>query len=254
MNPLSIQELVDHSIGFLYNSVSDLRACALVSRAWVDAAQSSIFRRISIMHFGNVPHPSVWTRLKETLNTSPHLIRHIQQLTVIPDEISLDDFSALCNLPFTHLNRVFVFNYPHLSASIAESIQQLLSLPTIRRVGILCTFDDPTTFLQIWDRCSPSIRHLEIYITEQSIPTVQPAAHHCSAPIVLESLRITSVEGLNGWLAHELCPFDFSILKVLSVDINTDLLRWPLFRSAFSTIEALDFKAYDVRISTLFRY
>ncbi|KAJ6517612.1 hypothetical protein DFH09DRAFT_1195320 [Mycena vulgaris] len=245
MNPLTVQELVDHCIGFLYNSVPDLRACALVSRAWVDAAQSNIFRRISIMHFGNVPHPSIWMRLKETLNTSPHLIRHIQQLTVVPDEISLADFSALCNLPFTHLDRVFVFNYPHLSASTAGFIQKLLSLPTVRRVGILCTFDHPTRFLQIWDRCSPSIRHLELYITEGSTPIVRPAAHHCSAPIVLESLRITSVEGLGGWLAHELCPFDFSTLKLLSVHTNTNLLCWPIFRSALSTIEALDFKAYD---------
>jgi hypothetical protein len=62
------------------------------------------------------------------------------------------------------------------------------------------------------------------------------------------------VEGLGGWLAHELCPFDFSTLKLLSVHTNTNLLRWPILRSALSTIEALDFKAYDVCISTLFPY
>ncbi|KAJ7899688.1 hypothetical protein B0H13DRAFT_2518548 [Mycena leptocephala] len=225
MNPLSVQELLDHCVGFLHDSVSDLQ-------------------------FGNISSPYTWTKLKDTLNTSPHVIRHIQQHTILPDELSLDDFSALCNLPFTHLERVFIFNYPSLSASTAGSIQKLLSLPTVRRVGILCNFDDPARFLELWDGCSPSIKHLELYCdaTWQPTPIVSPIAHHCPAPIVLESLRMTSVEGLGDWLTHELCPFDFSSLKVLSVHSNVDLLRWPIFRSALATITALDIKVCDMYV------
>jgi hypothetical protein len=64
---------------------------------------------------------------------------------------------------------------------------------------------------------------------------------------------MTSVEGLGDWLTHELCPFDFSSLKVLSVHSNVDLLRWPIFRSALATITALDIKVCDVRVFVLFR-
>ncbi|KAJ7495418.1 hypothetical protein FB451DRAFT_1478184 [Mycena latifolia] len=111
-------------------------------------------------------------------------------------------------------------------------------------VGIMCRFEEPPTFLQIWDRCSPNINHLHLTSFQTSPEEFRVTPHHCSAPIRLESLRITAVDGVRDWVNHPLCPFDFSGVIALSIFIYTEVVHWPKFAPVLRTLQVLDFSAY----------
>ncbi|KAJ6553735.1 hypothetical protein DFH09DRAFT_1318759 [Mycena vulgaris] len=99
---------------------------------------------------------------------------------------SVETYAAICNFPFTHLKAVYT-TLTLFSAS-AIALQQLLVLPTLRSAQIGCASYDPATFMRIWDRCSPTIRHLGIHLRDLSIEEVPPTLPLRFAPIRLESL------------------------------------------------------------------
>ncbi|KAJ6568090.1 hypothetical protein DFH09DRAFT_1155741 [Mycena vulgaris] len=238
------QELLEHIIGFLYEAPADLKACALVSSGCVHEAQSHIFKEISIGGPGTTAtaNDAVWTRLQDTLQTSPHLIRHIRRLETHPRQISSGTFSAICLFPFTHLEEAYT-SYFDLFPASAIAIQQLFSLPTLRRVGLGCQFPQPEIFLQIWERCSPSIRHLELRSCRTQPSEFEPTSGHSSTPIRLESAQLTALPGIRDWVHHPLCPFDFSELRELLIFKYTEILSWPTFAPALRTIRVLAFSA-----------
>ncbi|KAJ7677157.1 hypothetical protein B0H17DRAFT_1207211 [Mycena rosella] len=99
MNPLYIQELLDRCINFLGASDPSLRACSLVGRSW-PLGSSTDFRA---------------SRLLDTFDASPHLVRCISTLRIekiFPSSES--HFVRFCNLPFTSLSSLKVdhFNTP----------------------------------------------------------------------------------------------------------------------------------------------
>ncbi|KAF7330924.1 hypothetical protein MVEN_02432100 [Mycena venus] len=66
---------------------------------------------------------------------------------------------------------------------------------------------------------------------------------------MLESLKLGRLSAglqqssnIEEWLKHDLCPFDFSRLAVLSINTRTptSVLAWSRMASALQTIEALD--------------
>ncbi|KAJ7088080.1 hypothetical protein B0H15DRAFT_1022636 [Mycena belliarum] len=126
------QELLIHIIEFLGDSFADLRACALVSRSFVHAAQSQIFQEISF-GFGAA---SVFeadrrsNRLLETLHAAPHLAQHVRWLCLLTSTISGSTLSDICGCPFPGLQAVFCYKlilYP----VAANALRQLLALPTL---------------------------------------------------------------------------------------------------------------------------
>ncbi|KAJ7495388.1 hypothetical protein FB451DRAFT_365817 [Mycena latifolia] len=237
-----VQELLDHCIGFLHDSPSDLKACALVSRSWVYAAQAHIFQEVPITAQRiTTPSPDrLWGRCKDLLHSSPHLIRHIYRLQVQRHNMSIERFVDVCNFPFTHLQVVSIFTFM-LSHPTAIALQQLLSLPTLCRVRLDCSFSEPANFLALWERCSPGLKHLHLLC--YSSQGFHPQSAYRSAPICLESVRITEVTNMREWLVHDLCPFNFSGLKVLSITTHTEILSWTNVAPALRTIEVLDFVA-----------
>ncbi|KAJ7697229.1 hypothetical protein B0H17DRAFT_1130538 [Mycena rosella] len=223
---LEIQELIDHSIGFLRHSPSDLRICALVSRSWVDIAQSHLFRAVSIKARGTKTD-GLWSRLQDTLRASPHLTRHIRQLDVDGSRLSIEKFSELCNFPFTHLESVAIAEISELCISHGVPMQQLFSLPTLVVVRL------------IWSRCSTSIRHLDLFCHSHSSEAFLPIPRHPPSIIRLESLRIPIAGGASDWLKHELCQFDFSGLRELSILDNIEVISWPKMAPSLPIIEIL---------------
>ncbi|KAJ7110610.1 hypothetical protein C8R44DRAFT_800331 [Mycena epipterygia] len=238
------QELVDHIIDFLHDSQDDLAACALVSRSWTYAAQSQIFQRIAFGLSIQAENARMWARFQGISNASPHLIRYVRRLHVsaLREQLSAETFLAICNFPFTNLDGAFVSCHS-LTLSSALALQQLLSLPTLRREHIKCYRTEPMVFLQIWDRCALSLRHLELG-SRPEISDALLSTQNCSAPIRLESLRIR--RNFDRWLTHSLCPFDFSRLKLLSTfSVDPAILQSPNFSSAHRTIEVLDVAVYS---------
>ncbi|KAJ7101790.1 hypothetical protein C8R44DRAFT_887973 [Mycena epipterygia] len=230
------QELVDHIMAFLHDSPADWPACALVSRACVHTAQSYIFRQICFLSAQSV-NEDRWARFQRISDTSPHLIRYIRQLHIIDFAVSPQTFLAICNFPFVRLDGASV----HLKALVPSStlaMQQLLSLSTLRRVQISCNSTSLQDFSQIWDRCSRSLKHLELtcYLKDsQGFHSVQQS----SSVIGLESLALRSV-GIRQWLTHTHCPLDFSGLRALSMYGNTELLASQRFAPALQSIQTLD--------------
>ncbi|KAJ6605223.1 hypothetical protein DFH09DRAFT_1353757 [Mycena vulgaris] len=163
LQPLRLPELTVHCVEFLSDSVSDLKACALISRHWVDAAQSRLFRHIPVLSSSTGVNP--WDDLLETLQASPHLVKYIQRLdmntNMFPDP---ELFSEICNVPFKHLVHVCIVGASGVTPPLGLAIQRLLNLPTLRRVKLVTLYTQPTRFLQLWDGCSRSIQHLDLYL------------------------------------------------------------------------------------------
>ncbi|KAJ7124192.1 hypothetical protein C8R44DRAFT_980594 [Mycena epipterygia] len=221
MDGIIAQELVDHIISFLHDSPADWPACALVCRPWVHCAQSHIFKHIRFIS-GHSADERRWDRVQQTFYASPHLIRHVRLLDISNHEVSTKTFLAICNFPFTHLEGASVqLDFPNPSSTLA--VQQLLSLSTLRRMQIICGRDLPDLW-QIWDRCSHSLRHLDLGYHPTSSPDFRPAKHSSSS-IRLESLKLR---------------VEPSVPLPLSVHTATEFLGSKTFAPTLQTIQILD--------------
>ncbi|KAJ7436615.1 hypothetical protein FB451DRAFT_1307090 [Mycena latifolia] len=246
-SPLQIQELLDQCIEFLCDSPTDLKACALVSRSWTSAAQAQLFSQISTRSPWST---DPWCRLQQILQT-PHLIRHIHQLHLNWRELSIETFSAICEFPFTHLHSVYIRHLSPVPPSVGIAMKELLSRPTLRRITITAYFQESSNFRQIWDLCSPNIRHLEFYCSLGSFDSSGPLPHRGCTRRTLESLRIGTVRDIDTWLMDDQCPFDISCLKVFSIYGSDGVIRWQQFSSSLRTIEVLDFHLWAVPVLDL---
>ncbi|KAJ7478247.1 hypothetical protein FB451DRAFT_1556994, partial [Mycena latifolia] len=234
---LAIQELIDGCISFL-DRCADLKSCALVSRAWVYAAQVNLFRVVDLTSHSSSANDHLWSLLRTTLDGSPGFIQHIRRLN-ISSQLSDDTLSGICQFPFTNVEHVVVFHFRTLRIPDALAMQQLFSLPTLRRVRFHCEslHRSLAVFMSIWDRGSSSIRHLHLEAVNRSherFDTVSPRSSH---PILLESLHADKV---SQWLTHDACSLEFSRLRFLALAFDVDLLRAPKFVPAFRTLEVLD--------------
>ncbi|KAJ7141661.1 hypothetical protein C8R43DRAFT_1016960 [Mycena crocata] len=182
LNPLLIPDLLNHCIDYLRDSPPDLAACALVSRSWVFEAQSHLLREVRFI--GGSQNQNRWARLHDVLQTSPHLVRHIQRLEFSVHSLLPETCVAICNLPFTRLEKVLVAA-PFLRNVIC-AIQQLFSLPTLRRVEIWTPFDDPLAVSQIWDGMGPGIKH----VSWGAIGSNTQPLRRSTPPIMLDSLQL----------------------------------------------------------------
>ncbi|KAJ7478453.1 hypothetical protein FB451DRAFT_1557106 [Mycena latifolia] len=240
INPLRIQELLDQCIDFLRDSPTDLKACAMVARSWSFAAQVHIFGQI-YLGIGLIRSDDPWNRLHDALRLSPHLIRHIRRLTLDSGSLTPEAFSTVCEFSFTHLRSVSIYDREaHLTAGLA--IQQLLSLPTLTHVKIVVFFRTPSSFLQIWESCSPIISHLVLHCHPFSLEAGRPIPPSHTRPITLNTLKVGPQAFIHDWLRDDLCPLDVSRLRGLSLVYGQhELFRWQRFAPALRTIEVLDF-------------
>ncbi|KAF8169447.1 hypothetical protein K438DRAFT_1855409 [Mycena galopus ATCC 62051] len=144
-------------------------ACALVARSWVDPAQSHLFRapHNTNYHISNsldgLDRPLL--QFCNTLETSPHLIRHVRDLSLTHSADCPLDYTNLmkiCAIPFTHLESVCLFARRELTYPWTSRLCRLFSLPSLLSLKLDIAVYDVTTFAHIWARCSPNIRHLEL--------------------------------------------------------------------------------------------
>ncbi|KAJ7436912.1 hypothetical protein B0H11DRAFT_2109037 [Mycena galericulata] len=241
------QELTDHIISFLHDSPRDWPACALVSRSWVYATQAHIFRRLYLLADGG-SNERRWARFLELSEKSPDLTRHVRQLAVTTfgeRRISTETFFAICTFPFTRLDGVWLILFCP-TPSETSVVQRLLGCPTLRRARIVC--DEPSSFFQIWDRCSAALGHVNVSYFPRSKERFCPS-QPSAAPIRLESLDLNTTvgEGLHDWLMHPFCPLDFSALKTVSVGSNIEILQSDKFAPALQTIETLELVASNIK-------
>ncbi|KAJ7464593.1 hypothetical protein FB451DRAFT_1263948 [Mycena latifolia] len=191
----------------------------------------------------------LWPRLMDTRHTSPHLIRYIHRLHIIASLPNIEIFSTICNFPFTHLRHVSI-HMPLYESPLASSIQQLLSMPSLVRVAIACAFFDAPVFQQIWDSCSPSIKHLDLVYYWKGDHS---SSHRCIYAVPTLRLESLQVVHPGSELRHDVCPFDLTGLKLLSIGQNvyTEAVRWQSVVPAFKIIIALNLTVTDTEIIDL---
>ncbi|KAJ7617656.1 hypothetical protein DFH06DRAFT_1237589 [Mycena polygramma] len=246
----AVQELVAQFINFVPDSASDLKACALVSWSWRDAAQARLFRKIAFfLQSPSELDPGVirWKRLQETLEVSPHLIRYIRRLQLFTTLRTGQQDSVLlqiCNFPFTHLAEVAtVYVGKTLPIPRVLAFQQLLSLPTVRELKLKFLPRnppvDPQALGKILERCSPALRILDLCL---SLPMASAPshAHSGAARIALTSLKIHNrghaIDQRLGSLLH---PVTLSNLKALWIAAPSQPIHWPELIPLVNAIEIL---------------
>ncbi|KAF7352783.1 hypothetical protein MVEN_01245000 [Mycena venus] len=235
------QELVDEWL-FCLSDPIDFRACALVCRSWSGTALRLLYKAVAVTGVTRR-----YIRLWNTLRTSPHLVSHIHSLVLHRGpKLKIEAFEKVCNFPFTHLENVSITHdrRTFMTLPSAFALQRLFSLPTLRRMALECNFRQWAAFLPIWIACSSTIRHLELRCVNYNPTFLPPAQKHSSPLIVLESLRLGYLNFVDGWLQHHLCPFDFSRLSVLAIDVHSSVVSWPQIAPALQTIEALEFASH----------
>ncbi|KAJ7429724.1 hypothetical protein FB451DRAFT_1382994 [Mycena latifolia] len=240
-NPLLIPELADHCIEFLHDSPSALKACALVARSWTYAAQVHLF---SVLCIRPTSSRRRWTRLRQILRSSPRFIRHIRQLRLDSQALSTETFSEICEFAFTHLEYACIRHPTSVQLVMGVAVRQLFRLPTLTRVKLVANFTEPSSFLQMWEYCCPSIRHVDLFCFDDSLDPVRPVPDRPCTAIMLESLNIRSITYLYNWFGHDLCPFNLSRLKVLSMSPREEyeeIVGLQIFAPALRTIEVLNF-------------
>ncbi|KAJ7654044.1 hypothetical protein DFH06DRAFT_1474666 [Mycena polygramma] len=227
----AVQELVDYIIHFLRDSRLDLKTCALVYRTWLYPAQSHLFRKIGVsINRERVLAPeNLWPRL---LNLSPHLNRHIRQLDLV---IASDGSGSTCaavwelgGFPFMHLKRVHS----------ALALQQLLNLPTVVEVRLMSTTVEPKNFLDIFQRCSPAIKHLDLYFSGRTPLPVLPLSR-TSKVATLTTLSVQSFRPIifDRHLLFVLHPFTLANLRALRISASP--IEWLDLAPAMKALEIL---------------
>ncbi|KAJ7032194.1 hypothetical protein C8F04DRAFT_1108129 [Mycena alexandri] len=232
--PFAVQELVDHCIDFLHDSRAALTACALVSQSWVYAAQRHLFAEVHLpsQATGIAQTERSWARFKDIIHRSPHLIRAIHRLHINATYFSYTSLSDICGLPFTGLTCVVFKMKTLITDPRATALQQLFSVPSLRRVQLNGIYVTQAAWLTIWEQFSPTIKHLELSCTGHSSHTFDPLPVG-RAPIVLISLRITRLP-VTGWVKNS-----FHGLKVLSLGPEAKV-AWSEFAPVSHTLQALD--------------
>ncbi|KAJ7677181.1 hypothetical protein B0H17DRAFT_1079954 [Mycena rosella] len=245
MNPLHIQELTDRCIDLLSDSEPSLRACSLVSRSWVHPSQSHLFAEINLEHAVAVSEGSLIRtfRLLDVLDASPRLVSYILTLSIWPEVITPALFRRFCNLPYTRLTSLTIYEmYIDLPFDTCVGIQQLLSLPTLLSVDLECPFADKEQFLLIWKHCTGNIKHLTLHcgrIDEgRAAPTVDPG-FAAGPQIKLESFQTNNLRDIQWWLDDPRCPLNFAGLKALYFSDGTDVLQRGILAPALKSVEVV---------------
>ncbi|KAJ7662814.1 hypothetical protein DFH06DRAFT_1325164 [Mycena polygramma] len=238
-NPFTVAELLDHLMSFLHDSALDLIACALVSRSWVQPAQSYLFSRIRLVDPSHRAYKNMimWRRLQDTLKASPHLVEYIRHLDL---NIRLDEgptFWEICGFPFTHLKEIEIYYATDLHKSHARALCQLFSRPLLRRVRLTGSSPKARHFRKMFERCSTELKHLQLRCCIR-VPLRDLTAPQSRPAVPLTSLRI----GLAGEVDHRflsaLHPFDLAHLKVLSLHGHVRI-HWNEVAQALTAVEIL---------------
>ncbi|KAJ7445835.1 hypothetical protein FB451DRAFT_1412512 [Mycena latifolia] len=252
---LDVQELWYHILGFLRGRTSDLKNLALVSRAMCPAAQSVLFYDIdleprivekdSMSNLTTQDFDASCRLLVAVLTKSPHLVKYIHRLkvTVTPDVLD-----QLCFVGLTSLRDIEIqFQNFRVDDSLIEPLQNLFSLPSIRRIE-LSSHVSPGLFSE----CVPHLTGLSFVCVHTFTPASVsiPVSRYARRPEI-QTLLLAGSAPLDDWLVGPTCPFDFTRLVDVQIEVDirrsrtmsTNLLR--LLHTARSTIKRLTIAAYD---------
>ncbi|KAG7099909.1 hypothetical protein E1B28_001707 [Marasmius oreades] len=188
-------EIIEHIVDQFGDSLLDLKTCSLVCRDWLPRARHHLFRSISLpVEENNLtlistspsPHRIVDTEsILDILHSSPHLIAHIQKLTldfryslrlVCSSEPWLVELARMMN----HLRRLVLFMFPiyNLSPKMQRVLPELLNGNTLLDTIVIdsCVFRDAPSFWTFLRHTAqlPNLRHLVLIgVVLKNVPSAR---------------------------------------------------------------------------------
>ncbi|KAJ7175219.1 hypothetical protein C8R43DRAFT_976233 [Mycena crocata] len=148
-------------------------------------------------------------------------------------------FADICQFPFTHLHTIILHNVNFERLTVAP-LQHLLSSGTLRRLVIRSLVADPAASAEVWERVSPSVKHLD-WLVHQDREVSLPAR---STPMTLDSLRLIFIGDGSPLLTPPQFLFDFSRLRALSLNGTSGALLHELVPD-LPRLEVLDYMANE---------
>ncbi|KAK6974135.1 hypothetical protein R3P38DRAFT_2812320 [Favolaschia claudopus] len=235
-NPLAIQELLDHSIGFLASSMHDLLACSLVSRSWLHPAQSIVFRS-PMKHIHDMASSSTsgrtrerWLQFYRAIILSPHLACLVRELYLGTIQMDRRTIESISRLPFTHLESLWLALPKELETP--GSLKALVAQDTLRHLKLYRCED----IVELLQHRSAPIRHLKlVYQGDSDLRTFRWIENTSRIHVVV--LELDGDYRLE--LASLLKPFDMSKVKAFRIEPdNRVTISWKSMPE--NAIEMLD--------------
>ncbi|KAJ7226708.1 hypothetical protein GGX14DRAFT_626808 [Mycena pura] len=152
----------------------------------------------------------------------------------------LDLFSDVCTFPFTHLEHADVSLDYTMPVQNVLAVRQLFGLTTLRSVAIIWSrsSDDAELFHRLWELCSPSIKHLVLYLHGSYRPPPNSARRRSQTPVIfLESLYIDANKSFEH--ALDATPFSLEQVNKLSVVSFAEPILWHSFAPSLQSVQYL---------------
>ncbi|KAK7051714.1 hypothetical protein R3P38DRAFT_2857077 [Favolaschia claudopus] len=244
-NPLNVQELREHCIGFLAGSPESLMSCALVARSWVDAAQANLFRAPLLINWRILVDAPTATRFYDAINSSPHLARYVRAIGIQQGWYSTALIENICSISFPRLESLYVvvFNLVELE----PQLRPIMSLPTLQHLHLVVNnyYFSPSTIVPLLARLPSTCQYLDLRCYQWD-PSKIPSKVESASRIKLLYLRLdimpvfypraTPPQRLQSTSLH---PFDLGHLKSLEVQDSCSLVWDSIPPATRSAIEVL---------------
>ena len=252
-------ELFDVVIDFLHNDLKTLRACSLVSRAWVASSRLHIFRNVTIHHCTRKgTSSSDCHRLFDIVSNSAGIssfVKHLQTHGDLATGHGVDPepcFPPLLRI-LASLRTLHILPAPTQNSTVVvtnaavESIKSVVSMSLEELEVRACTLPYATDVLRILHSC----RHLKalhlLDISFQSDPTCITeffadeqwiTRRKAEGSVSLDILSLDSAT-IAGFFNHPLSPINISSVRGLRLKIHPDFMGAELLEAACS-IERLE--------------
>ncbi|KAK7000536.1 hypothetical protein R3P38DRAFT_3218645 [Favolaschia claudopus] len=171
-NPLNVQELREHCIGFLAGSPESLMSCALVARSWVNVAQANLFRAPLLVNWRILDDAPTATRFYDAVNSAPHLARYVRAIGIqlLPHQHRASSGSIAFNLSAPRPSLSYL-RLDIMSVSGSRETPQKLQSTSLHPFDLdhVKSLEVPDSCSLIWDSIPPATRSA-IEVLQLGIP------------------------------------------------------------------------------------
>jgi hypothetical protein len=244
--PLLPPELIDYILDYLYDSPSNLRACALVCKAWVAPSSAHLFYKIEV-DCRNTPFLTQLCAIKRT----PSLAVYVRVLEVKYGHFTREIALELLPL-FTRLRKL-VLNYivMSLEPEIRNSLHRALALPTLTHLHLANLFFDKREHFE--NLIHPHLKCLNAHDVTWGYGDILPQSVvdeeiqlDGRQPCHLQYLSVITEHFFINWVLGPQTAIDITSLRILAAYVNPTIIgSFSRIFQALRSLEHLHFHIVD---------